>query len=163
MNDLDWKKPALIGGLIAGLGSLVPVFNLANLCLCAWAWVGGIVAARMLTTRSVRTLTYADGARIGLAAGVIGGLIYFLINTPILTWQMDRLIRTISTLPQFPPEWTETFLQVQQNMVTRVCIALASSLLYGLVLAAFTVLGGVLGVAIFEKRQADPYSNAQGS
>jgi len=163
MNDLDWKKPALIGGLIVGFGSLVPIISYANFCLCAWAWIGGIVAARLLTTRSTRRLTYSDGARIGLAAGVIGGLTYFLIAAPILTWQMDRLIQTFTSNPQFPTEWTETFLQVQQNMVIRVCVALASSIIAGLVLAAFTVLGGVLGVAIFEKRQADPLSNAQGS
>jgi hypothetical protein len=163
MNDLDWKKPALIGGLIVGFGSLIPFLSYANFCLCAWAWIGGIVAARMLGTRSARRLTYADGARIGMAAGIIGGLIYFLVATPVLAWQMEKLIQTFSSNPQFPPEWTETFMQVQQNMVVRVCVALASSLVAGLVLAAFSVIGGIAGVAIFEKRPVDPYGNAQSS
>ena len=163
MNQLDWKKPALIGGLIVGFASLIPFLSFANFCFCAWAWIGGIVAARMLTTRSIHPLTYSDGAKIGLAAGIIGGLIYFLIQAPLMTWQMEYLINSLSSYPSIPPEWVETFVQIQQNMVLRATVALASSLIYGVILAAFTVLGGVLGVAIFEKRRTPPYTDVQGS
>ncbi len=161
MNQLDWKKPALIGGLIVGIASIIPFLSYANFCLCAWAWIGGIVAARMVTSRSIHPLTYSDGAKIGLAAGIIGGLIYFVIAAPLMTWQMEKMIEAFTTNPNFPPEWAETFLEVQQNMVLRATVALASSLIAGIILAAFTVLGGVLGIAIFEKRRADPYSDAQ--
>ncbi len=161
MNQLDWKKPALVGGLIVGFGSLLPGISLANVCLCAWAWIGGIIAARMLIRRSTIPLTYADGARIGLAVGVIGGLIFFVVQAPLMTWQMDKMIEALSRYPTVPPEYIETFAQIQQNLVLRVTIAIASSLIYGVLLAAFSVLGGVLGVLIFEKRRADPYIDAQ--
>jgi hypothetical protein len=161
MNQLDWKKPALIGGLIVGFGSLVPVVSLANVCLCAWGWIGGIIAAKMLIDRSTIPLTYADGARIGLAAGVIGGLIFFVVQAPLMTWQMPTFIEALSKYPSVPTEYIETFSQIQQNMVLRATIALASSLIYGVLLAAFCVIGGALGVLMFEKRRADPYIDAQ--
>ncbi len=155
MNDSEWKRPALIGGLIVALPSLIPYVSYANFCLCLWAWVGGIVAAKMLLTRSARRLSLGDGARIGLLAGLIGGVIYLIVSAPLVAWQMDALIERVSTTPNFPSEWADTFLQVQQNFALRVGIALLSSLIAALIMTGFTVLGGLLGVAIFEKRKED--------
>ena len=154
MNDTDWKKPAFIGGLIVALPSLIPFISYANFCLCLWSWVGGIVAVKMMSSASPRALTVGDGARIGLLAGLIGGAIYFVVAAPIMAWQMDKMVERLSSTPNFPPEWVETFLRVQQSLGMRVGIALLSSLLAALLMAGFTVLGGMLGVAIFEKRNS---------
>ncbi|MBK8316401.1 MAG: hypothetical protein IPL01_21250 [Acidobacteria bacterium] len=40
MNDLDWKQPALFGGLIVGFFSVIPIISIANCCFCAWALIG---------------------------------------------------------------------------------------------------------------------------
>jgi|KBSSwiStaDraftv2_1062776.scaffolds.fasta_scaffold1220025_2 uncharacterized membrane protein len=152
MNETDWKKPALIGGLIVGLPALIPFVSYANFCLCLWSWVGGIVAAKMLADRSVSKLSFGDGAKIGLLAGLVGGVIYFVVAAPLMAWQMDKMVEKLSATPNFPAEWAETFLRVQQSLGMRVGLALLSSLLASLLMAGFTVLGGMLGVAIFEKR-----------
>lgn len=152
MNDTDWKKPALIGGLIVAVPSLIPFVSYANFCLCLWSWIGGIVAVKLLSNTSARPLVVGDGARIGLLAGLIGGAIYLVVAAPIMAWQMDRMVERLSSTPNFPPEWVETFLRVQQSLGMRVGLALLSSLLAALLMAGFTVLGGMLGVAIFEKR-----------
>ena len=156
MNETDWKKPALIGGLIVALPALIPFISYANFCLCLWSWVGGIVAAQMMTTRSSRKQSFGDGARIGLLAGLIGGVIYFMVSAPLMAWQMDKMVERVAATPNFPAEWAETFLQVQQSFPMRVGIALMSSLIASLIMAGFTVLGGMLGVAIFEKRKDGP-------
>ena len=163
MNDLDWKKPALMGGLIVGVGSLIPFLNFFNFVCCGWAWIGGMVAVRMLVTRSPRRLIYADGAKIGLAVGVIGGLICFVIQAPLFALQMGKVIQTATSNPQFPPELVENVMQIQQSPILRVLVALGVNLILSLMLAAFSVLGGIAGVAIFEKRPVDPYGNAQSS
>jgi hypothetical protein len=152
MNDTDWKKPALIGGLIVALPAIIPFVSYANFCVCLWSWVGGIVAVKLLSSTSSRPLALADGARIGLLAGLIGGAIYLVVAAPILAWQMDRMVERLSSTPNFPPEWVDTFLRVQQSLGMRVGLALLSSLLAAMIMAGFTVLGGMLGVAIFEKR-----------
>lgn len=153
MNDSEWKWPALIGGLIVALPSFIPYVGYGDFVLCLWSWVGGIVAAKMLTTRSSRIQSLGDGARIGLLAGLIGGVIYLIVAAPIIAWQMPRVIEQISATPNFPSEWTETFLLVQENFAIRVGVALLAGLLAGAFRAGFTVLGGMLGVAIFEKRK----------
>ncbi len=155
MNEMEWKKPALIGGLIVALPSLIPFVSYANFCLCLWAWVGGIVAAKMLADRSKRKLSFGDGARIGLMAGLIGGVIYLIISAPLMAWQMDKMMERFASTPNFPGEWANTFLEVQQNFALRVGIALLSSLIASLLMTGFTVLGGMLGVAIFEKRKGE--------
>jgi hypothetical protein len=155
MSETDWKKPALIGGLIVALPSLIPFVSYANFCLCLWSWVGGIVAVKMLSSTSSKRLVVADGARIGLMAGLIGGAIYFVVAAPIMAWQMDRMVERLSSTPNFPSEWLETFLRVQQSLGLRVGLALLSSILAALLMAGFTVLGGMLGVAIFEKRSGN--------
>ncbi|MEP7271036.1 MAG: hypothetical protein ABI882_06005 [Acidobacteriota bacterium] len=156
MNEVDWKKPALIGGLVVALPALIPFVSYANFCFCLWSWVGGIVAAQMLTTRSPRKLSFGDGAKIGLLAGLIGGVIYLIVSAPLMAWQMDKMVERVAATPNFPAEWAETFLQVQQSFAMRVGIALLSSLIASLIMAGFTVLGGMLGVAIFEKRKDGP-------
>lgn len=150
MNDMEWKRPALIGGLIVALPSLMPLLSLA---LCLWCLLGGAVAAKLLWNRSTRILTFGDGARVGLMAGLIGGAIYFIVSAPLSAWQMDRLIESIAATPNFPSVWADTLLQVQENFALRVGVALISSLIASLIMVGFTVLGGLIGVAIFEKRK----------
>lgn len=162
MNETDWKKPAIIGGLIVALPSLIPFVSYLNFCLCLWSWVGGIVAAKLLADRSNRKLSFNDGAKIGLIAGLIGGVIYLIISAPIMAWQMDKMVERIAATPNFPSEWAETFLHVQQNFALRVGLALLSSLIASLLMTGFTVLGGILGVAIFEKRSAGPLAPPPG-
>src|SRR5688572_10869436 len=41
-SSMDNKfKPALIGGLVTGILSVIPFVSAANLCCCLWAIVGG--------------------------------------------------------------------------------------------------------------------------
>jgi hypothetical protein len=42
MNDK--LKPAIIGGVVLGLLSVIPFVNFANACCCLWAIVGGLLA-----------------------------------------------------------------------------------------------------------------------
>src|SRR5437588_622051 len=50
MNDK--MKPALIGGVILGILSAIPFVNIPNICCCAWAIVGGIIAANIYIKNS---------------------------------------------------------------------------------------------------------------
>ena len=52
MPEPDRNQPALIGGLIAGLLSVLPVVQAANMCCCLWAWVGGATTAKLYIDRS---------------------------------------------------------------------------------------------------------------
>src|SRR5215510_2621936 len=83
MNDLEWKQPSLVGGLIAGILSVIPLVSAANCCFCAWALVGGIVASKMLVSRSMRPVKSGEGAKVGLIVGLIASGIFLLVNLPM--------------------------------------------------------------------------------
>ena len=79
MGGADRKQPALIGGVIVGVLSIIPFLDNV-FCCCLWALLGGIVAAKVLVDRSPRPVLPADGAMVGLLAGAVGGAIHLLIG-----------------------------------------------------------------------------------
>src|SRR2546421_10383989 len=78
MNDK--MKPALIGGAVLGILSAIPFVNLPNLCCCAWAIAGGILAAHLYVKSSPAPVRPGDGAVLGVLAGGVGAVIYLVIG-----------------------------------------------------------------------------------
>src|ERR1044072_3178474 len=70
MNKL---KPALLGGLIVGLLSAIPV---VNYCCCIWGIGGGGLASYLYIKSSPTKISTGDGAMLGGAAawGGVGGV-----------------------------------------------------------------------------------------
>src|SRR5438270_12743569 len=81
MNDK--MKPALIGGVILGILSAIPFVNIPNICCCAWAIVGGIIAANIYIKNSPAPVRPGDGAVLGAIAADIGGAINLIIGVPL--------------------------------------------------------------------------------
>lgn len=173
MNELDMKRPALIGGLIIGLGSVIPFISLLNCCFCAWALIGGMVASKMLISDSPRPLLIADGAKMGVFAGLVGGGIY-LIGLPLITAISGGLTETMlgifERFAENNPEMQEQLRQLieqtsKQSTAQRVIGSVPLAVIGGAFLVGFSTLGGLLGVKFFEKRQGmpqDPYSPGGG-
>src|SRR5262249_24897423 len=96
MNELDWKQPALIGGVIAGLLSVIPGISLANCCFCAWLLVGGAIAAKMLINRAPRPVKRGEGAQVGAMAGLIAAGIYLVVSIPLIIFAVgERFLRAV--------------------------------------------------------------------
>jgi hypothetical protein len=153
MQNVDSKKPAFIGGAIVGLLSVIPIVQAANICFCLWALVGGVVAAKLLVNASPVPVEAREGARIGLLAGLVGAVIYVLIETPITIWRMDEILSTAGTLPMATDEAREVFARLQQNSAAKPALAFVFAFISAVFLLGFTVVGGLLGVALFEKRK----------
>jgi hypothetical protein len=165
MNDFDWKMPALVGGLITGVLSMVPIVSLANCCFCAWALVGGAVASKMLVDRTPRPVKSSEGAKIGLIAGLVAagvslflGMIYTVsglgenVESQLLS---DIASRTADPEAQ---AMLSRIVETMANMTPaqKFLYALVAQILFSGVLGAFCILGGLLGVALFEKRKELP-------
>ncbi|MBO0723320.1 MAG: hypothetical protein J2P41_21030 [Blastocatellia bacterium] len=165
MNDLDWKTPALVGGLITGVFSVAPFVNFVNCCFCGWALIGGAVAANMLIGRTPRPLNSGDGAKIGLFAGLIAGGVYILLSLPLTLLGIseglrNRMLDRISEISN-DPALQETFHRMIEqsanlSMTQKVLSSLVILIPSGIVLCGFTVLGGLIGVTLFEKRKSLP-------
>src|SRR4030095_13331205 len=76
-------KPALIGGVVLGLLSVIPFVNWVNACCCLWAIVGGVLASYLYVKNSPTPASVGDGAILGAMAGAIGGLISLVIGIPL--------------------------------------------------------------------------------
>src|SRR6266545_2331598 len=76
-------KPALIGGVVLGLLSVIPIVNWANVCCCLWAILGGLLASYLFIKKSPHPANAGDGAILGLLAGLVGAVITVIIGIPL--------------------------------------------------------------------------------
>ena len=159
-------QPALVGGLVLGLLSSIPFVSLANICCCLWVLLGGAIAARMLVKRSpVLPVTMGDGAVVGLLAGAVGAGVMLLISVPlgilgVGSGMAESLLRYMGEAvndPNVRQEMERAIEQMrQQSAGQRLAGVLFNWLISAVVTVAFATLGGIIGVAIFEKRKGQP-------
>ena len=151
MNDKI--KPALIGGLILGILSAIPA---VNTCCCIWALVGGLLAANMYIKSSPNPVTPADGAVVGAIAGAIGAVLIIVVGIPLqlifgaaMTSMMGGYIQSVDP---------NQAAQIQEAMAGSLGFgrAILNALMYSVTAVIFSAVGGLLGVALFEKRKGGP-------
>ena len=53
-------NPVLVGGLVMGVLSALPIISAGNLCCCLWIISGGLVAAYVLQQNQPTPITPAD-------------------------------------------------------------------------------------------------------
>src|SRR6185295_15612408 len=68
-------KPALLGGLLIGVLSSLPLVAIGNLCCCLWVIVGGLLTVYLEQQAQPEPIETGDAAVGGLLAGVIGAVI----------------------------------------------------------------------------------------
>jgi hypothetical protein len=138
-----------------GVLSVLPLINAANVCCCLWVVSGGVVAAYVLQQNQPAPITPAEGAVVGLLAGLVGALVYLVLSIPLAVIMMpfqQRLLATLtSTGANLPPE-------VRDFMASRAAAGLGIVVQFIFMLVAgaiFSTIGGVIGAAVF-KRQVPP-------
>jgi hypothetical protein len=150
-------QPALLGGLFIGVLSALPIISIGN-CCCLWVLGGGALAAYLLQQNYPYPITVADGALVGLMAGVIGGVVGALISIPMDAMMapfMRQVIERLASNPDFPPETRAMFDNLSAGGITAFRIVLR--LFFGVIIGGlFAMLGGMLGVALFKKKDLPP-------
>ena len=136
-------KPAILGGLVVGIlsaiGSLIPFVG--SFCCCLFSLAGGALAAFLYIKSSPTPVPIGDGAIVGGMAGVVGGIIYFIIALPIaLLWGAAAMAESFNR-------------SGVQMPLTGPVLMVVASFIGAIILALLSTLGGVIGVAIFEKRK----------
>ncbi|HEX5732279.1 MAG TPA: hypothetical protein VF131_05535 [Blastocatellia bacterium] len=150
--------PALIGGAVLCVLSLIPYVNYG---CCLWVIAGGAVAAYMLIKRSpVLPVTTGNGASVGALAGLLGSLLYLIIFTPIFfAFGREAAITQMqdAAYQQSDPNARRIVMQMVDMVRDQPLVFI---LIWCAVIAvffvAFSTLGGILGVAMFEKRKGQP-------
>ena len=131
-------KPALLGGLIVGVLSAIP---LVQYCCCIWSIGGGALAAFLYIKGSSVPVKTGDGAVVGGMAGVVGGILYLIIGLPFaIFFGMAAMEQQLSNSGVHLP-------------FSGMILMIVTSIIGAILLALLATLGGVIGVAIFEKRK----------
>jgi hypothetical protein len=143
-----------------GVLSALPLVAAGNLCCCLWLVSGGAVAAYLLQQNQTTPLTPADGALVGLMAGVIGAFVRFVVAIPIdlmLAPMEHAMLQKILEMGTLPPEVRDVLeryggrdreLSAAYFMVSRIV-----GLMFWLCLGAvFSTIGGLVGALIFKKQ-----------
>jgi uncharacterized membrane protein YedE/YeeE len=95
-------QPALLGGVVIGVLSALPLVNLVNVCCCGWVLVGGAIAAYLMQQQRPDPISIGDGALVGLMAGAFGAVVLALVSIPlsllISPFQADMLDEALSSM-----------------------------------------------------------------
>jgi hypothetical protein len=150
-------RPALIGGLIVGLLSAIPILNFGNCCCCMWALLGGGYATYLYQKNSTLPVTAGDGAVVGGMAGIVGAAIYFVIGVPLGLLTNNVTVWVLQYMATLVPPKDAAQLQTQielmknQSIMDQLPMILLLSLLFALILIIFSVIGGALAIPLMGK------------
>jgi hypothetical protein len=148
-------KPALIGGVVLGLLSVIPFVNLVNFCCCLWAILGGMLASYLYIKSSPTPVGAGDGAVLGAISGVLGGVIVLVIGIPV---QLVMGAVTANVLAGFLSSMdpNQADMMRQQIATSQTVVgAIVNQVITAVLLIIFSTVGGLLGIPIFEKRKGD--------
>ena len=147
-------QPAFWGGLFIGVLCALP---LVSCCCCLWMLGGGALTVYLRQQNQPGGIVPAsEGAIMGLMAGVIGALIATVISIPMTMmmgpFQQQLIERVLSSNPDFPQELRGLFESGAMGVV-----GMLFSLVFNLVVMSIMgLLGGLLGVAVFQKNPPPP-------
>ncbi len=149
------KKPflssALWPGIILGLLSVIPIVNYGNIICCLWVLGGGALAAVVFNSETKRIST-ADGAKVGLLAGIIGafvvaignGIMWFFFSENYLAGLND-----VFKMGELDPAMIDMAADLINNPVLLITITLVSSLIMN---SIFGALGGLIGATVLNRK-----------
>jgi hypothetical protein len=145
-------KPAIIGGVVLGILSAIPFVNLANVCCCLWAILGGVIASYLYIKASPTAARPSDGAILGLLAGVVGAAIFVVIGIPIAILMRSTVAALMSSLIENLDPSQARIIRRQLAFQT-IPAAIGRGIVTAILLIVFSTIGGLLGIPIFEKRK----------
>ena len=148
-------QPAIIGGVVIGVLSALPLISAGNCCCCLWVIGGGAVAAYLLQQHQATPITVGDGAAVGAMAGLIGAVVQFVISIPVHLVAgpiQARMLQSImERAAQENPDLGRMADQMQYSAGHGIIGLIFMFGVYLTVGTAFATLGGMLGALFFKK------------
>jgi hypothetical protein len=144
--------PALLGGLLIGVLSSLPVVSAGNLCCCLWVIVGGLLTVYLQQQNRPDPLETSEAIVGGLIAGVVGAVITGVVGMLMMSftsglWQPE-MQRAFEENPDIPPQVRDFMMR----LLSGESLGLVMLLFYLPVFAIFSMLGALLGLAFFRKK-----------
>ncbi len=158
--ELDFLQPALTGGMFLGLLSSLPLISIGNALCCMWVLGGGAIAAFLVSKQRPSGITYGDGAFAGVLSGLFGAIIATIVSIPVriistrmFAEQQRALEEAFKDMPNLDGPIKELFMRMASPEVSVVVVSF-TFFMNLLVFSLFAMIGGILMVAILDKRGA---------
>jgi hypothetical protein len=143
--------PALIGGVMAGFLSGVPILS----CLCClWIIGGAMLASYLLVKDSSVPLTSSDGAIVGVFTGLVAAVVQTVVSIlflPLNRQVMQRIMERFAEYMEEMPPGFENLLD-EASMETSVPRILFGLVVSGIIFSLLGALGGIIGLSLFKKK-----------
>lgn len=154
-------EPAIIGGAFLGTLSSLPIISLGNALCCMWVVGGGALAAWLLRKKhphGPESVTYGDGAFVGVLSGSFGAIIATAILIPVRLLSAEALRTEMETveeiLAEFEGPLRELFLRLLSPELSFVTI-LATFFMHLVIFSLFAMVGGILLLAIMGRKSGN--------
>jgi hypothetical protein len=148
-------QPALLGGLVLGVLSALPIVSIGNVCCCLWVISGGVLAAYLLQRNQATPIAAGDGAIVGFLAGVIGAVVWQVLAIPI-TLAMGpfqaRLMERLLNNADLPENVRPLVEGMRQSTALNVVYFIIGAFFTLVVSIVFSTLGGLLGAVLFRTK-----------
>ncbi len=166
-------RPALIGGIVIGAVSGIPLVSLVTCCCCAGILGGGVLAYYLYREEHIEgmePIESSDALIIGIVAGVVGAFVQAAIHALIMIFFagaqeqlmrgiMEKLIDRLEQSGSFPSDAIDQMRDSIENSM-RESRSLGGFLLNlfvsVIVYPIFAMLGALLGYGIFRSRKVLP-------
>jgi len=146
--------PALIGGVVAGVLSGVPVLN----CLCClWIIGGAVLASYLLAKDSSVALTAGDGAIVGIFTGIVAAVVDAIISIPFHAANeafVRRIMEGIAEYAEEMPSGWESWVE-KGTYGTSASMFFLGLLISVVIFSILGALGGIIGVSLFGKKKPE--------
>lgn len=146
-------KPAVIGGVVLGVLSAIPFVNIVNACCCLWAILGGMLASYLYVKNSATPASAGDGAMLGAVAGIVGGLISLVLGVPLAIATSSMMAEMVSSIIESADPRQAEAVRTQMEASASVAGAIVNGLIQAVLLFIFAIIGGLIGIPLFEKRK----------
>ena len=147
-------QPALLGGILIGVLSALPF---VGACCCLWVIAGGVLTTYLLQERINTPVGAGEASIAGLLAGVVGAFVSTMVAQLVAFARGTTMVDAVNSLlsrGELPPEMAGALERVRDFPPA---VFVIGSLLVALVVyPIFSMLGALLGVAIFKKTPPPP-------
>jgi hypothetical protein len=155
---LEFLQPALAGGMFLGLLSSLPFISAGNCLCCAWVLGGGALATLLLTKQRPSGVALGDGAFVGVLSGLFGAVVATLVSIPVrivsaryFASQQQAMEDALREIGAEGP-LRDLMLRVASPEISAATL-LFTFFMNLLVYSLFAMIGGILAVAVLEKRR----------
>jgi hypothetical protein len=145
-------QPALLGGVVIGVLSALPLVSVGNCCCCAWILFGGGLAAYLMQQGHPEPIAIGDGVMVGLLAGLVGAVVTGIVSIPIGflmgPFQAD-MFRGMASNADLPPELRRMLEPFGEGQT--VASIILGFIVMLVICPLFGMLGGLFGALLFRK------------